>query len=468
MKKPSLTVSLIPLLLLIVIIFTCVRIFGDNVTAGPSQFTLLFVAVVAFAIARIFYGMTWEQAEEGMITHLKNTYPAILILIAIGALIGSWMSSGIIPTMIYYGLKVIHPAVFLPLAFVISSVISIVTGSSWSTVGTFGVALLGAGQIIGFPTPWLAGAIISGAYFGDQMSPLSDTTNLASSFCNVPLFTHIRYMMVNSIPVFIICLIIYLIAGLAIPTESTVDIQSQLDALQGTFRISGWLLLIPLITIVLVIKKVPPFITLLLSAVVGALAAVLFQPQICDTIGGGRFGAAITMISSHVKIDTGDAILNNLTTTNGMAGMMNTVWLILCVIAYAGIMTASGMIHVITQYLLKLMKNTVSTVAATLGTGIFFNLTLGDQYMAIIMPGSMFSETYKKKGLAPELLSRTIEESATVTSVLVPWNTCAVAQSTVLNVATLTYLPYCFFNLILPVFSLFAAVVGYKIRKITN
>jgi len=275
-------------------------------------------------------------------------------------------------------------------------------------------------------------------------------------------------MMVNSIPVFIICLIIYLIAGLAIPTESTVDIQSQLDALQGTFRISGWLLLIPLITIVLVIKKVPPFITLLLSAVVGALAAVLFQPQICDTIGGGRFGAAITMISSHVKIDTGDAILNNLTTTNGMAGMMNTVWLILCVIAYAGIMTASGMIHVITQYLLKLMKNTVSTVAATLGTGIFFNLTLGDQYMAIIMPGSMFSETYKKKGLAPELLSRTIEESATVTSVLVPWNTCAVAQSTVLNVATLTYLPYCFFNLILPVFSLFAAAVGYKIRKITN
>ena len=349
MKKPSLFVSLIPLLLLIVIIFTCVRIFGDQVTAGPSQFTLLFVTVIAFAISHIFYGLTWEQAEEGMVTHLKNTYPAILILIAIGALIGSWMCSGIIPSMIYYGLKVIHPAVFLPLTFVISSVISLVTGSSWSTVGTFGVALLGAGQIIGFPTPWLAGAIISGAYFGDQMSPLSDTTNLASSFCNVPLFTHIRYMLVNSLPVFIICLIIYLIAGLTIPTDSTVDIQTQLLALQNTFNISGWFLLIPLISIFLVVKKVPPFVTLFVSALAGAIAAVLFQPQICDAIGGGRFAAAITMIGSHVEIDTGDKILNNLTSTNGMAGMMNTVWLILCVIAYAGVMSASGMIHVITD-----------------------------------------------------------------------------------------------------------------------
>ncbi|NLA15674.1 MAG: sodium:proton antiporter [Bacteroidales bacterium] len=468
MKKPSLIVSILPLLLLIIIIFTCVRIFGDRVTAGPSQFALLFVAVVAFIIARYKYGMTWEQAEEGMLNHLKNTYPAILILIAIGALIGSWMSSGVIPSMIYYGLKVIHPTVFLPLAFVISSIISLVTGSSWSTVGTFGVALLGAGQIIGFPTPWLAGAIISGAYFGDQMSPLSDTTNLAASFCKVPLFTHIRYMLVNSLPVFIICLIIYMIAGFTISTENTVNIQAQLDALGNTFHISGWLLLIPLITTVLVVKKVSPFVTLFLSALAGAIAAVLFQPQICETIGGGRLSAAITMIGSHVEIDTGDTILNNLTSTSGMAGMMNTVWLILCVIAYAGIMTASGMIHVITEYLLKLMKSTLSTIATTLGTCIFFNMTLGDQYMAIIMPGNMFSESYKKQGFAPELLSRTIEESATVTSVLIPWNTCAVAQSTVLNVATLTYLPYCFFNLILPIFSLFAAAVGYKIRRITN
>ncbi|HPW77705.1 MAG: Malate-2H(+)/Na(+)-lactate antiporter [Bacteroidetes bacterium ADurb.Bin037] len=468
MKKPSLIVSLVPVILLVTIIFTFVRIFGDQVTAGPSQFTLLFVAIITFAIARFSYGLTWSDAEKSMLSHLKNTYPSILILISIGALTGSWMSSGIIPSMIYYGLKIIHPAIFLPLAFVVSSIISLVTGSSWSTVGTFGVALLGVGKIIGLPTPWLAGAIISGAYFGDKMSPLSDTTNLASSFCGVPLFTHIRYMLINTVPVCIICLVIYSIAGFRIPTENAVDVQTQLTALESTFNISIWLLLIPIITILLVVKKVSPFVTLFLSAIAGAVTAVFVQPQICQEIANGRLAAAITMISTHVSIETGDEILNNLTSTNGMAGMLNTVWLILCVIAYAGVMTASGMIHVITENLLKLMRNTLSTIASTLGTCIFFNMALGDQYMAIILPGNMFSESYKKQGFAPEVLSRTIEESATVTSVLIPWNTCGVAQSTVLNVATLTYLPYCFFNLITPLFSLFAAAIGYKIRKLTN
>jgi len=219
MKKPSLITSLIPVILLVVILLMSVLVFGDKVTAGPSQFALLLVAVITFAIARLKFGLSWSLAEESMLSHLKNTYPAILILISIGALTGGWMSSGIIPSMIYYGLKIIHPAIFLPLAFVISSLISLVTGSSWSTVGTFGVALLGAGQIIGLPVPWLAGAIISGAYFGDKISPLSDTTNLASTFCGVPLFTHVRYMLVNTLPVFIICLIIYTIAGFSIPRK---------------------------------------------------------------------------------------------------------------------------------------------------------------------------------------------------------------------------------------------------------
>ena len=466
MKKPSLITSLIPIILLVSILLASVLVFRDQVTAGPSQFALLLVAVITFAIARLKYGLTWSMAEEAMLSHMKNTYPAILILISIGALTGGWMSSGIIPSMIYYGLKVIHPVIFLPLAFIICSLISLVTGSSWSTVGTFGVALLGAGKIIGLPVPWLAGAIISGAYFGDKMSPLSDTTNLASSFCGVPLFTHIRYMLVNTLPVFIICLIIYTIAGFSIPTENAVDIQPQLNALDNTYNISAWFLLIPLITIVLVFKKIPPFITLFLSAIAGAIAAVLFQPQVCEQIAQGQFAAAVNMISTRVSVDTGDPILNSLTSTNGMAGMLNTVWLILCVIAYAGVMSASGMINTITENLLKLMRNTLSTIGTTLGTCIFFNMTLGDQYMAIILPGNMFGDSYRKRGLAPEVLSRTIEESATVTSVLVPWNTCAVVQSTVLNVATLTYLPYCFFNLITPLFSLFAAAIGYKIRKL--
>ncbi|HOR11734.1 MAG TPA: Na+/H+ antiporter NhaC family protein, partial [Bacteroidales bacterium] len=348
MKKPSLITSLIPIILLVSILLASVLVFRDQVTAGPSQFALLLVAVITFAIARLKYGLTWSMAEEAMLSHMKNTYPAILILISIGALTGGWMSSGIIPSMIYYGLKVIHPVIFLPLAFIICSLISLVTGSSWSTVGTFGVALLGAGKIIGLPVPWLAGAIISGAYFGDKMSPLSDTTNLASSFCGVPLFTHIRYMLVNTLPVFIICLIIYTIAGFSIPTENAVDIQPQLNALDNTYNISAWFLLIPLITIVLVFKKIPPFITLFLSAIAGAIAAVLFQPQICEQIAQGQFAAAVNMISTRVSVDTGDPILNSLTSTNGMAGMLNTVWLILCVIAYAGVMSASGMINTIT------------------------------------------------------------------------------------------------------------------------
>lgn len=468
MKKPSLLVSLIPVVCLVVLISICVRLFGDNVTAGPSQFVILFVAVLAWAIARYGYNVSWDNMEESMMNQLKNSGPAILILLSIGALTGSWMNSGVIPSMIYYGLKLIHPAIFLPLAYILCSVISLVVGSSWTTIGTFGVALLGAGQMMGLPVPWLAGAIISGAYFGDKMSPLSDTTNLASSICGVPLYKHIRYMLYNTLPVFLICLVIYTVAGFCLPNENTVDVHAQLDALAGTFRISGWLLLVPVATIALVVRKVPPFVTLFISAIVGAIVAILFQPAVCSAIAESPLAAGITMIVGDVNIETGNALLDSLTSTSGMAGMLNTVWLILCVVALAGVLTASGMIYVITEYLVKWMRNTFSTVTSTLGTCIFFNMTLGDQYMAIILPGTMFAESYRKQGFAPELLSRSIEESATVTSVLVPWNTCGVAQSTVLNVATLTYLPFCFFNIITPLFSIFAAVIGYKIRRITN
>ncbi len=403
-----------------------------------------------------------------MMTQLKNSGPAILILLAIGALTGSWMNSGVIPTMIYYGLKLINPALFLPLAYILCCFISLMVGSSWTTIGTFGVALLGAGQMMGLPVPWLAGAIISGAYFGDKMSPLSDTTNLASTICGVPLYKHIRYMLYNTAPVFVICLVIYAVAGFCLPRENTVDVHAQLEALAGTFRISGWLLLVPVCTIALVVRKVAPFVTLFISAVVGAVVAVLFQDNVCSAISSSPLAAGITMIVSDVHIETGNVLLDSLTSTGGMAGMLNTVWLILCVVALAGVLTASGMIYVITDYLVRWMKNTFSTVASTLGTCIFFNITLGDQYMAIILPGTMFAESYRKQGYAPELLSRSLEESATVTSVLVPWNTCGVAQSTVLNVATLTYLPFCFFNIITPLFSIFAAVIGYKIRRITK
>lgn len=472
-KTPSLLVSLIPIAILIVLISLCVHLFGDGVTAGPSQMVLLFAAVVAWAIGRFVYNVSWEAMEGATLSHLKNSGGAIFILLSIGALTGSWMNSGVIPSMIYYGLKVIHPVVFMPLIFLFCSLISLMIGSSWTTIGTFGVALLGAGEMMGLPVPWLAGAIISGSYFGDKMSPLSDTTNLAASACGIPLYTHIRYMLVNTLPVYLICLVIYTVAGFCLPISDNLDIQAQLTALQGTFTISGWLLLMPIATVLMVVIKVPPFVTLFLSAIVGTLVAAFAQPQICESIAQSvapgtaypAFVAGVRMISGSVSIETGNSILNSLTQTSGMAGMLNTIWLILCVVLLAGVLAATGMLDTITRNLVKLMKNAFSTVASTLGTCLFFNITLGDQYMAIILPGTMFKDSYEKQGFAPELLSRSIEESATVTSVLIPWNTCAVAQSTVLGVATLTYLPYCFFNLITPFFSLLAAAVGYKIRK---
>lgn len=472
-KKPGLFLSLLPVITLVVLISLSVRLFGDDVTAGASQISLFIAAIAVCLTAILYLKVPWENIEKAIMQQLDNTGGAIFILLMIGALSGSWMQSGIVPSMIYYGLKIIHPSVFLPIVFLLCSVISFIIGSSWTTVGTFGIAMLSAGNMLGIPVPWLAGAIISGSYFGDKMSFLSDTTNLASSICGVPLHTHVKYMLVNTLPVFILCIVIYAVANFFIPIGNNLNIQEQVNALSSTFRISGWLLLVPVFTLFLIIKKISPLITLFVSALIGAIIAVIFQAPVCEAIApqaGNAFTASATaffkMLSGSVSIETGNAMLNTLTATKGMAGMLNTVWLILCVVCFGGAMTASGMIQTITGSLIKVMRNTFSLVGTTLGTSIFLNCTLSDQYMAIVIPGKMFSEVYREKGYAPELLSRSLEESATVTSVLVPWNTCAVAQSSVLGVATLSYLPYCFFNLITPLFSLFAAAVNYKIRRI--
>ncbi|MEN6618367.1 MAG: Na+/H+ antiporter NhaC [Rikenellaceae bacterium] len=472
MKKPSLFISFIPIILLVAMISLGVRLFGEDISAGPSQIALLFTTVLSTIIAIGYLKVPWTKLEAGMMDHLTKTGPAIFILLMIGALTGSWMISGVVPSMIYYGLKLIHPSVFLVVTFLLASVVSVMSGSSWTTVGTIGVAMLSAGQILGFSAPWLAGAIISGAYFGDKISPLSDTTNLAAGVVGVDLYTHIRYMLITIVPAFVITLIIFTIAGFVIPVTSSLNIEGQLTSISNTFNISPLLFLIPVFTIVLILKKVSPFITLFLSAILGAAVACIFQPDLCAQIASGTSGklslyfvAAMKMLSGSVSIDTGDAMLNTLTATRGMAGMLNTVWLILCVVTFGGVMEASGMIQVITEMLLKFVKNTFTLVASTVASTLFCNITLSDQYMSILLPGKMFAETYKKKGYAPELLSRTLEDSGTVTSVLVPWNTCGVAQSGVLHVATLAYLPYCFFNLITPVITLFVAAIGYKIRR---
>ncbi|MFA6769929.1 MAG: Na+/H+ antiporter NhaC family protein [Bacteroidales bacterium] len=472
MKKPKLLISLIPVISLITIIFAGVKIFGEDVTSGPSQIALIFSSVLASVIALTYLKVPWEKLEAGMMDHLTKTGPAIFILLMIGALTGSWMISGVVPAMIYYGLQIITPTLFLLVAFILSGVVSVTAGSSWTTVATIGVAMLSAGQILGFPAPWLAGAVISGAYFGDKISPLSDTTNLSASVAGVDLYVHVKYMLITTIPGFILSVIFFAIVGFVLPVNNVLNIENQLSIIEGTFNISPWLLLVPAFTIALIVKKVSPFITLFSSALLGAIVACLYQPDICAQIAPANISKAATylfssmkILSGNVSIETGDAMLNNLTATRGMAGMLNTVWIILCVVTFGGVMEASGMIQTITEKMVVYIKSAAGLVSSTVATTIFFNITLSDQYMAILLPGKMFSETYDKLGYEPRLLSRTLQDSATVTSVLVPWNTCAVAQATVLNVATLAYLPYCFFNLITPIITIIVAAIGYKIIK---
>lgn len=473
MKKPGLLISLIPVIVLIAIIFTGVTIFGEDVTSGPSQIALIFSSVLASVIALTHLKVSWEKLEAGMMDHLTKTGPAIFILLMIGALTGSWMISGVVPAMIYYGLKIITPPIFLLVAFVLSGMVSVMAGSSWTTIGTIGVAMLSAGQILGFPAPWLAGAVISGAYFGDKISPLSDTTNLSAAVAGVDLYAHVKYMLITTIPGFILSVIFFSIVGFILPVNNALNVEHQLSIIDGTFNISPWLLLVPLFTLTLIVKKVSPFITLFSSALLGAIVACIFQPEICAQIApsnipklAAHLYSSLTILSGSVSIETGDTMLNTLTSTNGMAGMLNTVWIILCVVTFGGVMEASGMIQTITEKMMSIIKSTVGLVSSTVATTIFFNMTLSDQYMAILLPGKMFSETYEKLGYEPRLLSRTLQDSATVTSVLVPWNTCGVVQASVLNVATLAYLPYCFFNLITPVITIAVAAIGYKITKI--
>lgn len=474
-KKPSLMLAVLPVIILICIISIGVHLFGDNITSGPSQIALLFSSVVTAIIAMGYLKIPWSKLEEGMLDHLSKTGSAVFILLMIGALTATWMLSGVVPTMIYYGLKIIHPSIFLLIAFLLSGIVSVMAGSSWTTIGTIGVAMLSAGEIIGIPVGWLAGSVISGAYFGDKISPLSDTTNLSASVAGVDLYKHVKYMLITTIPAFILSVIIFTIAGFALPIETNLNINANLVELENSFNISGWLLLIPCFTIFLIFKKVSPFITLFCSALLGAIVAYFAQPQIVSQIYEGISGgfntflySILTMISSPVEIETGYEMVNSLASTNGMSGMLNTIWLILCVVTFGGVMEASGLINVITQRMIRFMNNTVSLVSSTIATCVFCNLTLSDQYMAVLLPGKMFADTYRKGGYPPELLSRTLQDSGTVTSVLVPWNTCGIVQATVLGVPTLAYLPYCFFNIMTPIISIIIAATGYKIKRLVE
>lgn len=474
-KIPSPLLSLVPILVLVALLFVTIRIFGSDALSGGSQVVLLTATAVCCLIAMGYSKVRWKAIELAMINNISGVATALIILLIIGALSGSWMISGVVPTLIYYGMQIIHPSFFLASTCIICAIVSVMTGSSWTTIATIGIALLGIGQAQGFEDRWIAGAIISGAYFGDKISPLSDTTVLASSVTDTPLFKHIKYMMITTVPSMIITLTIFTVAGFAHEATATDQIAMYSASLRETFHISLWLLIVPVITGILIAKRIPSIITLFISATLAGIFALFFQPHLLQEISDlpvqdmqSQFKGLIMTFYGSTQVQTGNPDLNDLVSTRGMSGMMNTIWLIICAMCFGGAMTASGMLGSITSVFIRFMKRTVGLVASTVASGLFLNICTADQYISIILTGNMFKDIYQKKGYESRLLSRTTEDSVTVTSVLIPWNTCGMTQATILGVATFTYLPYCFFNLISPLMSITVAAIGFKIKRINE
>lgn len=456
-----LLLSLIPLITLVAMVAVSIVMFGSDSLAGPNQIALLMATAVCVCIAMGVFKTQWKTIEESITTTIGNTSISIVILLLIGMMSGAWMVSGTVPTLIYYGIQVLDPTLFLVCTCAICAVVSLMTGSSWTTVATIGIALLGIGEALAIPNPWTAGAIISGAYFGDKISPLSDTTVLASSAARVNIFDHIRYMLRTTTPTFAITLVIFLIAGFFMGNGGEAHAEEYCEGLNRTFNISAWTLIIPVFTAVLILKKVPALITLFLSGLAAGIAAIILQPGIVAGIANDGAASAATaynlvkgtMITffTSTHVETGNEALNDLVSTGGMGGMLNTVWLILCAMTFGGAMTSTGMLQTITESIVRWVRGRVSLVSCTAATGISLNLMTSDQYMSVVLTADMYRGIYDKMGFERRLLSRTTEDSTTVTSVLIPWNTCGMTQATVLGVATLDYLPYCFFNLLSPV-----------------
>jgi len=464
-KTPHPLVALIPVVVLIGFLAVVITLFGSDSLDGGSQVALLMGTAVCMCISIGIYRVPWKKFEAQLKQTVGEVSVTLLILLCVGMLSGSWMISGIVPTLIYYGVQVMSPQFFLICTCVICALVSLLSGSSWTTIATIGVALLGIGHVLGLSEAWTAGAIISGAYFGDKMSPLSDTTILASSATGTDLFTHIRYMTLTTTPTFLITITIFLFAGFGNVSDVKLQVGEFTDGLLQTFHISLWTLLVPLLTGVLIARRVPSLIVLFLSSIMAGIVALILQPHILTEIGGGLVRGLAMIYYGATAIDTGNASLNELVSTGGMAGMLNTIWLILCAMCFGAAMVASGMIGSLTQVIVRFVRSRASLVASTVGTGIFLNITTGDQFISIVLNADIFKQAYRTKGYESRLLSRSCEDSATVTSVLVPWNTCGMTQSTVLGVPTLTYLPYCFFNLISPLMSILIALIGWRIYR---
>lgn len=468
-------ISLIPILILVTLLALNISIFGSDAILGASQVALLFSAGVAIWLAMWLFKVPWQDFEETIKSNIGDVTTAIVILFLIGAISGTWTVSGIVPTFIYYGVKIISPKVFLLTACIICALVSVTIGSSWTTIATIGVALLGIGKALGFSDGMIAGAIISGAYFGDKISPLSDTTVLASSMSKVPMFDHIRYLMYTTVPSIVITLVIFTILGFSHSGSDSSLINEYTSVLDSKFNITPWLLIVPALTAVMIARRMPALIVLALSTATAAIAAVIFQPDIIREIGASiagdgsnakiLFTGTIESIYNSVSIETGNPEVNQLVASKGMLGMLNTVYLIICAMCFGAALKASGMLRHLASMILPLTKRRTSLVTSTVVTGTALNGIVSDQYLAIILTSRLFKDVYEKEGYENRLLSRSVEDSATVTSPLYPWSSCGMTQATILSVPTLAYLPYCFFNLISPLMSITVAAIGYKILK---
>jgi len=471
-KELSLGVALLPIIILVLLLSYNVLIYGDDALGGSNQFILLIGGAIA-GIIGFFYKVKYDTMLEKIAENLQSVTGALLILLFVGALAGTWLISGIIPAMIYYGLQILHPSIFLPACIVICAIISLATGSSWTTSATVGIALIGIGKVLGIPLGMVAGAVISGAYFGDKLSPLSDTTNLAPAMAGGELFSHIRYMSLTTIPSIVITLIVFLILSLTQETTGQADTITLMAAINEKFTINGWLFLVPATVIVLIVKKSPPLIALLVGTLMGGVFALLFQSDILLEITQSNiltsevaYRAIMDAISVSTEITTSNALLNDLFTSGGMEGMMGTIWLIICAMVFGGIMVAIGALERSSNALLNWAQTTFQLFASTVASCLAINLTASDQYLSIVIPGKMFTKAYKDRKLAPENLSRTLEDSGTVTSVLIPWNTCGAYQSGVLGVGVGEYFVYAIFNWISPFMTLLYAAFDIKIKAL--
>jgi NhaC family Na+:H+ antiporter len=468
----SLTLALTPLVLLVILLGINVFYFGDASLDGSNQFILLIGGFLA-ALVGFYQKVSYEDMMDAVSSNLKSTSGSLLILLMVGALSGSWLISGIIPSMIFYGIKILNPTVFLAASVVICALISVATGSSWTTSATVGIALIGVGNAMGVPVGMTAGAIISGAYFGDKMSPLSDTTNLAPVMAGGELFSHIRYMTNTTIPSIAITLIVFIVLSLGLEVNGAVETESLNAAIQERFFISPILFIVPVLVVLMIVKKTPPLIALLTGTLLGGVVALVFQPNLVASITGANslnfengYKGILTAFTTDVSISTSNEDLNDLFNSGGMAGMLGTIWLIVCAMVFGGVMEAIGALNRITQSLLSLAQSTFGLFASTVASCLAINLTASDQYLAIVVPGKMFSKAYKDRGLAPENLSRTLEDSGTVTSALIPWNTCGAYHSSVLGVPVFEYFIFAVFNYVSPFVTLTFAALNIKIKQL--